>query len=80
MTTNPDLQQALNAIRRLQFDEAIALLSQIIDRQPGNVHARWLLVQCLESTKQTDGAIEQLRILLSHVKKELPAIDQVRSF
>ena len=77
MTTNRELQQALNAISRLQFEEAIVLLSQLLDRQPGNVHARWLLVQSLESTKQTDGAIEQLRLLLSHVKKELPAIDQV---
>ncbi len=33
MTSNPALQQAMNAIRRLQFDEAITLLSQLLARQ-----------------------------------------------
>jgi len=77
MTTNSDLQRAMNAIRQLQFDEAIALLSKLLAGEPTNTRARWLLVQSLESNKDTNAAIEQLRLLLIHVKKDLPAIDQI---
>jgi tetratricopeptide (TPR) repeat protein len=77
MTTNSDLQLAMNAIRRLQFEEAIALLSKLLASEPNNVRARWLLVQSLESKKDTIAAIEQLRLLLIHVRKDLPAIDQI---
>jgi tetratricopeptide (TPR) repeat protein len=77
MATHPDLQQAMNAIREQQFEEANALLSQLLASQPNNVQARWLLVQSLESQKNTEGALEQLRLLLIHVKKDLAAIDQI---
>ncbi|MCZ6819884.1 MAG: sulfotransferase [Calditrichaeota bacterium] len=77
MTKNPELQQAMSAIRGLQFEEANTLLSELLARQPNNVRARWLLVQSLESQKDTGGAVEQLRLLLIHVKKDLPAIDQI---
>ena len=77
MATNPDLQQAMTAIRRLQFDEANTLLSRLLASQPNHVQARWLLIQSLESQKDTDRALEQLRLLLIHVKKDLPAIDRV---
>lgn len=77
MTSNPDLQQAMNAIRRLQYDEAIALLSQLLASQPSNRPARWMLVQSLESQQKTDSALEQLRLLLIHVKKDLAGIDQI---
>jgi tetratricopeptide (TPR) repeat protein len=77
MTSHPDLQQAMNAIRRLQFDEAITLLSQLLARQPSNLPARWMLVQSLESQRETDSALEQLRQLLIHVRKDLAAIDQI---
>lgn len=77
MTIDPDLQRASNAIRRLQFEEADNLLSQLLARQSNNVQARWLLVQSLESQSKTDNALEQLRLLLTHAKKDLPAIDQI---
>jgi tetratricopeptide (TPR) repeat protein len=77
MTIDPDLQRASNAIKGLQFEEADNLLSQLLARQPNNVQARWLAVQSLESQSKTDNALEQLRLLLIHVKKDLPAIDQI---
>jgi len=77
MATNPILQQAMTAIRRLQFDEANTLLSRLLAHQPNHVQARWLLIQSLESEKDTDSALEQLRLLLIHVKTDLPAIDRV---
>lgn len=77
MAINSELQQAATAIRRLQFEEANALLSRLLASQPGNLQARWLLVQSLESQKESDSALEQLRLLLVHVKKDLPAIDQI---
>lgn len=80
MTINPDLQQAMNATRRQQCEEAITLLSQLLASQPNNVQARWLLVQNLESQKKTDSALDQLRLLLIHVKKDLPAIDQIANY
>tara|TARA_R110002049_G_scaffold54869_27_gene152458 strand:+ start:9584 stop:11215 length:1632 start_codon:yes stop_codon:yes gene_type:complete len=77
MTNDPDLSHAMSAIGRRQFDEAAALLSELLVRQPGNVRARWLLIQTLESQQQTDSAREQLRLLLNHVGKDLPAIDRI---
>jgi tetratricopeptide (TPR) repeat protein len=77
MATHPDLQQAMNAIREQQFEEATMLLSRLLACQPNNVQARWLLVQNLESQNKTDSALEQLRLLLIHVKKDLPAIDGI---
>lgn len=77
MGTSADLQQAIGAIRRLQFDEAVTVLSRLLATQPGNLQARWLLIQSLESQGRADEAIEQLRVLLIHAKKDLPAIDQV---
>jgi len=79
MTINPDLQQAMAATRKRQFEEAITLLSQLLVSQPNNVQARWLLVQNLENQEKTDSALDQLQLLLIHVKKNLPAIDQVAS-
>jgi tetratricopeptide (TPR) repeat protein len=77
MATNPDLQRAVSAIKRRQFEEAITLLSRLLASQPNNLHARWLLIQSLESQKETDSVLEQLRLLLAHVKRDLPAIDQI---
>ena len=77
MAVSPDLQQAIGAIRGQQFDEAVALLSQVLAKQPGNLQARWLLVQSLEGQGKAEDAIEQLRIFLIHARKDLPAIDQV---
>lgn len=77
MTPDPTLQQALSAIRQQQFPEAIALLEDVLNRQPGNTNARWLLIKSLESCANPSGAQDQLRQLLLRVKKDLPAIDQV---
>jgi tetratricopeptide (TPR) repeat protein len=79
MVINPDLHQVVNAIRRGQFAEAAISLSQILVSRPNDVQARWLLVQSLESQAKTADALDQLRALLIHVKKDLPAIDRVAS-
>ncbi len=71
------MQQATTAFRRFQFDEAIALLSQLLLSQPGNRPARWMLVQSLESQHQTDNALEQLHLLLVHSRNDLAAIDKI---
>lgn len=71
------LQQAVSAIRELQFEKADSLLSELLGAQPNNLRARWLLIQSLESQKNTGAALEQIRLLLIHVKKDLPAIDRV---
>jgi tetratricopeptide (TPR) repeat protein len=42
-----------------------------------DLQARWLLVQSLERQKDTEGVLEQLRLLLAHVRNDLPAIDQI---
>ena len=77
ITMTPELQQAINAIKRMQFEEGISLLSRLLARQPNNTQARWLLIQSLENQKDVDGALEQLRLLLSHLGKDLSAIDQI---
>jgi len=79
MATNPDLQQAMNAIRRKRFDEAVSLLSGILVNRPNDVQARWLLVQTLESQQKKESALSELRLLLVHVKKDLSAIDRIAS-
>lgn len=77
MNIDTDFETALKAIRGQRFDEATGLLTGILSRQPGHVQARWLLVQTLQSLGQADSALDQLRMLLIHVKKDLPAIDRV---
>lgn len=64
-------------MQMLQFEEAAALLTQLLASQPNNLQARWMLVQCLEGQNEMDSALEQLRLLLVHVKKDLPAIDRI---
>tara|TARA_R110002096_G_scaffold154_19_gene861 strand:+ start:762 stop:2435 length:1674 start_codon:yes stop_codon:yes gene_type:complete len=80
MTPDPILQQALSAIRQQHFADAIVLLEGLLNRQPGNIDARWLLVKTLESAANPQGAEDQLRQLLLHMKKNLPAIDQVAAY
>ncbi len=77
MTTTPELQQAVTAMRRLQFEAAQELLTKVLSGQPNNTQARWLLVQSLEARHQSDEAQEQLNKLLVHCKKDLAAIDHV---
>ncbi len=77
MTTDADLQRAIAAIRRRRFDEAVTLLSRVLARQPNHLQAHWLMVQSLESQGQASEAIEQLRLLLIHARKDLAAIDQI---
>ena len=77
MVINPDLQQAMNAIRRKRFEEAITLLSRILVNRPDDVQARWLLVQTLESQQKRESALVELQSLLVHVKKDLSAIDRI---
>ncbi len=77
MTIQTDMQKAISAIRQQKFDEATALLSSLLERHPNNVDARWLQVRTLESLNNVAGALDQLRQLLIHVKKDLPAIDRV---
>lgn len=77
MTIDADFQAAQKAIDGQRFEEATGLLTGLIARQPGNVQARWLLVQTLEAEGQTESALNQLRTLLAHVKQDLPAIDRV---
>jgi len=77
MVTKLELQQAVNAFGRQQFEEANTLLFRILESQPNDVQARWLLVQSLENQNKADSALDQIQSLLIHVKKDLPAIDQV---
>ena len=74
------MQQAVSAIRQQRFDEATALLSQILKKHPNSVDARWLQIRTLESLNDYAGALEELRQLLVHVKKNLPAIDRVAAY
>ncbi|HNP62801.1 MAG TPA: sulfotransferase [Woeseiaceae bacterium] len=77
MTIQADIRQAVSAIKQQRFDEATELLSQVLKRHPGNLDARWLQIRTLERLDDYAGALDQLRQLLIHVKKNLPAIDQV---
>lgn len=77
MATNPVLQQAMTAIRQQQFARAAGLLAELLKSQPGDVQARWLLIQSLEGQGQSDDALDQLRQLLIYVKNDLPAIDRI---
>lgn len=74
---NSALQQAVGAMRRLQFEEAVSLLSQRIQSEPSDVQARWLLVQCLENLHRRDDALEQLAAILDLVRHDLAAIDRI---
>ena len=65
MATHPELQQAMNAIRRQRFDEAAMLLSRLLASQPNNLPARWMLIQTLENQHKVDSALEQLQVLLA---------------
>ena len=77
MTTDADLQRSIAAIRRRRFDEAVSLLKQVLARQPNHLQAHWLMAQSLESQGRADEAIDQLRLLLIHARKDLAAIDQI---
>lgn len=55
------------------------MLVEILASQPGNIQARWLMVQTLEELQQTDLAIAELQKLLIQVKKDLAAIDRIAS-
>lgn len=73
------MQQAIVAIRGQQFEQAKTILSDLLSATPNNVQARWMLVQTLEHLKAPERALDQLQLLLLHVKKDLSAIDQVAS-
>lgn len=76
-TMNPDLQQAIAAIKQQQFAAASDMLVSLLAKRPDDRHARWLLVQCLESQAKADIALEHLQLLLGQAKSDLPAIDQI---
>lgn len=80
MTAHPNLQQAVSAIKGKCFDEAESILTGILATQPGNVQARWLLVQTLEARQRKDAALAELKSLLLHSKKDLPAIDRIAAY
>jgi tetratricopeptide (TPR) repeat protein len=77
MTMHPDLQLALNAVKRGRPAEAVSFLSGILAKTPSDVQARWLLIQVLENQEQQDLALGELHKLLPHVKKDLAAIDRI---
>ncbi len=77
MTIDTAFQQALLDFKEQRFDEAVGLLSRLLANEPNNAQARWLLVQALEGQNDTDEALQQIRILLPHVDKDLLAIDRI---
>lgn len=77
MTIDTDFQAAVSAIKAQRFKVARELLADLLARQSDNMQARWLLVQTLEAQGESGKALDQLRILLDHVRKDLPAIDRV---
>ena len=77
MSTHPDIDRAMLAMRQHQFAQAGTLLLDLLDKQPANVPARWLLIQSLEARQELAEVQEQLRMLLIHVRKDLAAIDAI---
>jgi len=77
MTTDTRLRQATDAIRSLQYDEAIALLTELVADHSGGANERWLLARCFENKNDTASALEQFDALLEHVGHDLHAIDQI---
>ena len=74
------LQQAAAAIRNGRFEEAINLLKGLLANQPGDLQARWMLVQALEAGRQRDAALTEIKALLLHARKELAGIDRVAAY
>ena len=70
----------MNAIKGQRFEEAAGLLTKVIASRPADVPPRWLLVQALEGQGDANSAMEQLGMLLSHIEKDLPAIDRIAAY
>jgi tetratricopeptide (TPR) repeat protein/LPS sulfotransferase NodH len=77
MATDQRIEQALNAIKQGQFDEAKDLLSDILVRQVNHAQARWLFALCLEQQDKPREAVNQLKLLLKHSRKDIKKINQL---
>jgi tetratricopeptide (TPR) repeat protein len=77
MATDQRIEQALNAIKQGQFDEAKDLLSDILVRQVNHAQARWLFALCLEQQGKPREALNQLKLLLKHSRKDIKKINQL---
>ena len=77
MAMDPVLQQAVGAMRRLEFEEALSLLSRYLTGDPDDVRARWLLVQCLENRDRRGDALDQIAQILVTVRNDQTAIDRL---
>ena len=77
MATDQRIQEALNAIKQSQFDEAKDLLSDILIRQVNHAQARWLFALCLEQQDKPREAVNQLKLLLKHSRKDIKKINQL---
>lgn len=71
------MQMAVAAIRQQRYSQAILLLNDLLNSDPTQLQARWMLLQAYESLGQTKDAIEQLKQMLLQVSHDLAAIDQL---
>ena len=77
MATDQRIQEALSAIKQSQFEEAKDLLSDILVRQVNHAQARWLFALCLEQQDKPREAVNQLKLLLKHSRKDIKKINQL---
>lgn len=79
MTIKQKMQTAIAAIRQQQYPKAISILNDVLTNEPGQLQARWLLLQAYETMSQSDEAMGQLEQMLLQVNNNLAAIDQLAS-
>lgn len=77
MTIKQKMQTAIAAVRQQQFQNAISILNDVLAKEPGQLQARWLLLQAYENMGEKDAAFRQLEKMLLQVTDNLMAIDQL---
>jgi len=80
MATKHSMQEAVAAIQGQQFAEAAGILRGVVASQPGNFKARWLLLRCLEQTRELGEIQQHLDELLRLASRDLAKLNQIAAF
>lgn len=79
-TTKKHMQQATQAIQAGDFQQAAQILEGLVNEQPGNFQARWVLMRTLEQLGNFEQAQLQLVELLRLATRELGKLNRLAAF
>src|SRR5690554_6491623 len=77
MNNNKTIQAAANAVRQDQYQQAVEKLKIVLEAQPDQTQARWLLALAYEGLQQPLIASKHIDTMLTGLAHDLPAINQV---